>query len=38
VTPGRTLSTYGIGVPLLTLMRDPFHANRTVTNEPTVLQ
>jgi len=31
VTPGRTLSTYGVGVPLRTLLRDPFHANRNVT-------
>lgn len=30
VTPGRTLSTYGVGVPLRTLLRDPFHANRSV--------
>jgi nitroimidazol reductase NimA-like FMN-containing flavoprotein (pyridoxamine 5'-phosphate oxidase superfamily) len=30
ITPGRTLSTYGVGVPFLTLLRDPFHANRTV--------
>jgi len=30
VTPGRTLSTYGVGVPFLTLLRDPFHANRSV--------
>jgi hypothetical protein len=30
VTPGRTISTYGIGVPLFALLRDPFHASRTV--------
>jgi hypothetical protein len=30
VTPGRTLSTYGVGVPLRMLLRDPFHANRSV--------
>ena len=30
VTPGRTLSTYGVGVPLRALLRDPFHANRSV--------
>jgi hypothetical protein len=30
VTPARVLSTYGVGVPLLTLLRDPFHANRSV--------
>jgi general stress protein 26 len=29
ITPGRTVFTYGIGVPLRTLMRDPIHANRT---------
>jgi hypothetical protein len=30
VTPGRRLSTYGVGVPVRTLLRDPFHANRSV--------
>jgi nitroimidazol reductase NimA-like FMN-containing flavoprotein (pyridoxamine 5'-phosphate oxidase superfamily) len=30
VTPDRTVSTYGLGVPLLTLLRDPHHASRSV--------
>jgi len=28
ITPGPVLSTYGIGVPLLTLIRDPLRASR----------
>jgi hypothetical protein len=30
VVPDRKVSTYGIGVPLLSLLRDPLHADRTV--------
>ena len=30
VEPGPTISTYGIGVPLLTIVRDRFHASRSV--------
>jgi len=30
VIPGRRLSTYGVGVTVRTLLRDPFHANRSV--------
>ena len=30
ITPGRTISTYGIGVSLITLLRDPLRASRTV--------
>lgn len=26
----RRISTYGIGVPLLTLLRDPIHGSRTI--------
>lgn len=29
LTPGRKIFTYGVGVPLRTLLRDPLHANRT---------
>ena len=29
IVPGRTISTYGVGVPLLTLLRDPLHADRS---------
>ncbi|HYC55337.1 MAG TPA: pyridoxamine 5'-phosphate oxidase family protein [Candidatus Binatia bacterium] len=30
ITPSATLSTYGIGVPLRALLRDPLHASRNV--------
>ena len=30
LTPGRRVATYGIGVPLFTLLRDPIHASRSV--------
>ena len=30
VTPGRRICTYGLGVPLLTLLRDRFHADRSI--------
>jgi general stress protein 26 len=30
IVPGRRISTYGIGVPLRTLLRDPIHGSRTV--------
>lgn len=30
VTPDRKVSTYGLGVPLLALLRDPLHASRSV--------
>ena len=30
IEPKPVLSTFGIGVPLMTLLRDPFHASRTV--------
>jgi general stress protein 26 len=33
LTPARKVFTYGIGVPLLTLLRDPLHAMRTVDME-----
>jgi general stress protein 26 len=29
IVPDRTVHTYGIGVPLRTLLRDPLHASRT---------
>jgi len=29
IVPDRKVSTYGIGVPLRTLLRDPIHASRT---------
>lgn len=31
VTPGRRIATYGLGVPLDELMRDPIRASRSVT-------
>jgi hypothetical protein len=34
IAPGRTISTYGIGVSLLTLLRDPLRASRTVAARP----
>ena len=33
VTPGRRVSTFGLGLPLRTILRDPFHSNRTVPFE-----
>jgi hypothetical protein len=30
VTPAPRISTYGLGVPLFTLLRDPLHAGRSV--------
>ncbi len=30
ITPGRRVATYGVGVPLDELMRDPMHADRSV--------
>jgi len=30
ITPGRRVATYGVGVPLDELMRDPIHASRSV--------
>jgi nitroimidazol reductase NimA-like FMN-containing flavoprotein (pyridoxamine 5'-phosphate oxidase superfamily) len=30
VTPGRRVATYGLGVPLRTLLRDPIQASRSV--------
>jgi len=30
LVPDRRISTYGIGVPLLTLLRDPIHGSRTI--------
>ena len=30
VTPGRRIATYGIGVPLRTILRDPIHGARSV--------
>lgn len=30
ITPGRTLHTYGLGLPLRRLIRDPLHASGTV--------
>ena len=29
ITPNRRVSTYGVGVPLRVLLRDPLHADRT---------
>jgi len=38
VTPSRRMHTYGIGVPLLQLLRDVANADRTVTlNEPSAI-
>ncbi|HYB99504.1 MAG TPA: pyridoxamine 5'-phosphate oxidase family protein [Candidatus Limnocylindrales bacterium] len=31
ITPGPTISTYGIGVPMLTLLRDPLRASRNAS-------
>jgi general stress protein 26 len=33
ITPGRTVHTYGLEVPLKVLLRDPLHASRTFTLE-----
>src|ERR1700730_6617952 len=30
ITPGRRVATYGLGVPVRQLMRDPVHASRSV--------
>jgi general stress protein 26 len=30
ITPGRRVATYGLGVPVRQLLRDPLHANRSV--------
>ncbi len=30
IRPGRRVATYGVGVPLRTILRDPIHASRSV--------